>query len=314
MIELVVFDTERSEAKVTKIINSGALDSIDVILGPVYLETSQVVAEYAESHSKVMINLLNRRDEVFKGKEFVYSALSSYKTIGRSMADAAFDAFGKEKVARVYYQDDSKSHDSIIALAYKERLEELEVKVEVFKGVGEGNTERKNYEKSLRWSSDGNTGHVAVFASKNRLMASTLISVWENNNKRIPVIASKEWLDIQLISYEQFFRRKVHFVYPEYMSYDSDIVKAFKEKFKEETGVKPLKKIGAEVGYDIIHLIARNLEEYGTHFHKEFDILKPQEVFLSKGYSFKDSHSNNLVPLLKFDEDLNFIWVNSPYK
>jgi len=261
-----------------------------------------------------MINLLNRRDEVFEGKEFVYSALSSYKTIGKSMADAAFEAFGKEKVARIYYQDDSKSHDSIIALAYKERLEELEVPIEVFKGVGEGNTERRDYERSLRWSSEKTTGHVAVFASKNRLLASTFISVWENNNKKIPVIASKEWLDIQLISYEQFFRRNVHFVYPEYMSYDSDTVKEFKEEFKKETKVKPLKKIGAEVGYDIVHLLARNLQDYGTHFHQEFDTLGIQEAFLLKGFNFKNSHSNSLVPLLKFDEELNFIWVNSPYK
>jgi len=304
-IDYQVYDTEKSVAKVREIISHPDFVDYDLILGPVFSATNEVVADFAEENNIVMFNLLNRRGDAIQDKEFVFSSLATYETIGRQLAHNALLTFDTSKVVRIYYDYSSNNNDSTIAANYKVTLEELGLEVEVFKAVTGEEESRENYEQSLKWTKEATVGQVAVFAKKNTLMASTLISVWETGDKEIPVLAPKEWLNIRLISYEQFYRRNIHFYYPEYVDRSSKNVIDFQSKYKEEMHIKPLKLQAAAIGFDLVFYCGKMLNEYGTFFHTEqIDNYQPH---LLQGLNYTDGNANALVPIVLFDEELNFV-------
>lgn len=313
-IQLDVYDTQKDESRVKQLIADPGFVNYDLILGPLYSETSEVVAEFAEKNKIVMFNLLNRHGDISRGKSFVFNSLSTYELIGIKMADAAVTAFDTSKDVRIYYNLDDRASDSITARAYKNRLEQLGVKIGVFKSVRKGNQAIKSYQQSLEWAKESETGHVAIFATKNNLMASTLISVWENGNKQIPVLAPFQWLEIQLISYEQFLRRKIHFVAPEHLEESSKIIKDFKEAYHLKMGVKPINLMSAATGYSTALFCGEMLDQYGTFFHHQLLKSCQSPALLIQGADYSSYQSNGIVPLLKFDEDLNFVWLNKPKK
>lgn len=311
-IELDVFDTEKSESRVRKIIADPDFMTYDLILGPLYSETSEVVAEFAEKNKIVMFNLLNRNGAISRGKSFVFNSLSTYELIGMSMADAAVEAFDTTMNVRIYYHLDNRKNDSITARAYKNRLEQLGVEIGLFKSVGNGNKEIESYKQSLEWTKEKETGHIAVFATKNNLMASTLISVWENEDMQLPVLAPYQWLEIQLIGYEQFLRRNIHFVFPEYIEEGTPEAKEFKKAYHQKMGVKPINLMSAGTGYSTAIYCGEMLNQYGTFFHEQLSKGAQSPKLLIQGADYAQYQSNNIVPLLKFDEDLNFVWLNKP--
>ena len=67
-VNLVVYDTRNDSAKVAEIIKSKMLDTVDIIIGPIYSKNMRLVSDkYGNDRDKIIISPLSKSSEFLKG-------------------------------------------------------------------------------------------------------------------------------------------------------------------------------------------------------------------------------------------------------
>jgi ABC-type branched-subunit amino acid transport system substrate-binding protein len=306
-INLITFDTEREKGRIEQILAMPDLKKVDLILGPVSDESCQKVAKFCNDNKIVNFNF-SRDDKSLTG-EFVYTLRNSYQSTAKQLAVMAKQNFDTTKSAVIYFNKSTEKIDSILAYNYKKELEKLGIKVSQIKGFSKDMTSLRS---SITAISDASTSHVVVFSGDNQLMPSSIMSAWESANKVCPLIVSKEWLDQQVIGYEQFVRKNVHFIYNDYIAANDRFVNEINQQYLDDYGVKPLNLNYLAMGYDVMLFCGTNIFKNGTHFHTKFATMTYQKLPLTSGVNLSKSKSNAVLPVLKLDENYQFIWVNQP--
>lgn len=309
-IDLKVYDTDNSDLKIKQLLLSPEFKKVDVIIGPVSGAACLEVAKFANENKIINFNF-SREETLFNQGNYVYSMRPTYVNMGKELAKTSKMNFDSTLSVKIFFERNKDGMDSTIALAYKNSLTKIGVKVSHFKGVS---TDLTEYKKLLESTKDTETSHIAVFASENYVMASTLVSIWEAGSKTIPVIAPKEWLDVQLINYDQFYRKNIHFIYTDYITGSSELQDQIGQKHIDQYGVKPTTYNYLTMGYDVMMLAGTQLSENGKNFGGELKKSTFIPLSLSAGLDLSHSNSNAIIPLLKFDEKYDFIWVNEPIK
>ncbi len=309
-IDLKIFDTDKNQNHLKNILNTKELKNVDLILGTVSGTSNIEIAKFANQNKIVNFNF-SKEDTPLKLGNYVYSSRSSYTNTGKQLAISARNIFDATKAAKIYFLSSKDKSDSIVAAAYKAELEALGIKVSTFKSV---KTNIAEFKISLESTKDTETSHVAVFASENSILASTLISVWESNAKTTPILAPKEWLEIQLINYDQFYKKNVYFVYPDFSPNTNQMIGKLTHKHIEQYGVKPTSHTYLAMGYDLMMFAGKELGNYGTNFNSTFDTMEYMPLEIGAGINLNKSYSNSVVPIVKLDDKYNFIWTNNPDK
>jgi ABC-type branched-subunit amino acid transport system substrate-binding protein len=308
-IELKLFDTEKSKSRVSQILGSDGFKEVDLILGPVSGEACIEVAKFCATNKIVNFNF-SREDAAFGQGSHVYSLRTSYSETGKQLANCAKTYFDSTLNVKIFYYKADKN-DSVLAYAYKKNLELLKVRVASIKGFGAKDME--DFKKALSAVKDQETSHVMIFGDNN-LFASNAISIWESENKTTTLVVQKDWLDIQLITYEQFMRKNIHFVYNDYIYATDQAQYHVNKKYATIYGVKPSNLGYLAMGYDVMLFTGSLLQKYGNQFNKTFSKSVYQDLPLTAGVDLSTSKTNAIIPVLKLDENYEFIWVNKPKK
>ncbi|NJO02679.1 MAG: ABC transporter substrate-binding protein [Bacteroidia bacterium] len=110
------------------------------------------------------------------------------------------------------------------------------------------------------------------------------------------------WLKFQSISYEDYERQNVHFIYPDYLDTDSAKAVKFKKKYLDFARTEP--NMYAFIGYEILHFFADLLQQYGTQtdYRAELRKLGPESGIATEGINFSQSNTNQFVPILKIKD------------
>ena len=120
-INIYSFDTEKDAYKIQDLIDSGELDGMDLLIGPLYPETVKLISDFAINKRINMINPLSSNSDLIKNNPFCFLFRPTYE----NMASAAADYIKKNhrnKNAMIFYEDDPR--DSLIAFTYKASIEE----------------------------------------------------------------------------------------------------------------------------------------------------------------------------------------------
>lgn len=80
-IKLHVFDVTNEVSTAEQLIHNKALDSIDLIIGPVYLHPFKLMSDYAKQRGIFIINPLSEKNEILGNNPFVIKIQPSDKTI-----------------------------------------------------------------------------------------------------------------------------------------------------------------------------------------------------------------------------------------
>jgi hypothetical protein len=134
-----------------------------------------------------------------------------------------------------------------------------------------------------------------------------LISALEQKFSKLPIVTLSNWLELKMISFEQFERRNVHFIYPEYIEYTSDTVKTFRSNYIKRRNIVP--SIYSYQGYDMMTYFGKLLGEHGTFFQQALHQRPPARGKILSGYNYQGSNDNQYVPLIKF-QDGRLVLVN----
>ena len=120
-INLYAFDTEKDAFATQELIESGELDGMDLLIGPLYPETVKLVSDFSLKKRINMFNPLSSNSDLIKNNPFCFLLKPTYE----NMAYAAADFIKKNhqnKNAMIFYEDDPR--DSLMAFTYKASIEE----------------------------------------------------------------------------------------------------------------------------------------------------------------------------------------------
>lgn len=307
-IRLHVFDSEGKIEKVQSFINAGLFDKMDMFVGPVSIGEASVISEFALKNHVHYINPLSHNIALIDNNPYSFLYMASFRKQAEKLAEFSRSTFDKRDIA-VFYGIDKQ--DSIMAQIYKDSYEGVTGKtVKVFKQITANNA-REITADIHRLKYAGDPSHIFV-ASDDPLIGSYVVTALERERSKMPVLAPYKWLEIQTNSYEQYILHNVHFYKDYFVDLNGDkAVMDFRAKVEQQLGVKPRKEY-AHVGYDLMLLFGKALISDGRLFGENLVKAEYQSGGTLQGIDFTDENSNDIFPILKFDEERKLIWLNQP--
>ena len=121
IVNLYAYDTKKDAYATQELIDSGELDGMDLLIGPLYPETVKLISDYSLKKRINMFNPLSSNSDLIENNPFCFLLKPTYE----NMAYAAADFIKKNhrnKNAMIFYEDDPR--DSLIAFTYKASIEE----------------------------------------------------------------------------------------------------------------------------------------------------------------------------------------------
>ncbi|HLW20129.1 MAG TPA: ABC transporter substrate-binding protein [Cyclobacteriaceae bacterium] len=294
-VSLIVrtFDTERKTGVVQKILEDPFFHVADVIVGPIYPEEADIVANFAERQKIPFINPLSNIAYEEKSHEYSYLFRPSIQSLSEGILEYSKRLPGK-RIAIAY---SSTSRDEMLARQYSELAQKMGYQIVDNRKVA-GRDMRSFFENlSVGAGRSSRVDQIVIFSDDPNI-ASPTFAVMESLTTEIPVLVLDSWLYFNFASYEMLDIQNFHFIGNNTVSVTKDEVNDFREKFFETYNVYP--GLNAHLGYEIIHWITNVVNsDKGFDFKKNLDQAAFQDGKLTFGFDFKNSNSNNFVPILK---------------
>ena len=336
LIEILPFDTKKDPDITRQIIDSGKLNDVDLIIGPLYGKPISLIKQFCLENKIMMINPLSNNNEIIDDNKYSLLFNPSIKTIANKVADYSIERFKYNKNAILFYE--KKYADSLIAKIYHDRLISEGFNIIYTKGVSLDDSRlildslTNSYEyilsdslydtlKSIegRFVKDGrgidgvdtlykyeekfyieddSIGHVFI-SSKNSLFASNAISAVDIRNDTIPIIGFDEWLDFDLITIDQFENLDISLISSSFINFESDKFIKLQDYYIKNYKTKISKNF--ILGSELMNLIFNIVKDYGKYF--QFGLRNeqfiPGELFY--GFKYLENNDNQIVPIVKVD-------------
>jgi len=119
-INVYAYDTERDAATTLALIESGELDGMDLLIGPLYPETVKMVSEFSLEKRINMFNPLSSNSDLIANNPFCFLLKPTYENMALAACEFIKN-YKDNKNAMIFYEDDPR--DSLMAFTYKNAIE-----------------------------------------------------------------------------------------------------------------------------------------------------------------------------------------------
>jgi len=312
-VKLFAYDTRRDSVTTSRLLEKEEMKGMDAIVGPLFPKPIELVKEFAYANKINAVNPFFTNSEIIGNNPFSFLYKPSSEKVGAQAAEYV-SGVARNKVGIIFYGD--QKQDSVLAHAYKARIEKDSFNIIINKKIEkdssrcildlllisnqkikEASTEeaRENYDIAL-----DSIGHIFV-ASKNDLISTKVISAVETRGDSIMVVGSAEWLELPAINYETYLRLGVKLYAPSYMPKDTLGFDNFRKRYVKRHKMSPTDF--SSDGFELMMLLGTSLKEYGKYFQLGWSEAGYIPGFISYGYNYSYSNSNQVVPILSFEDD-----------
>ncbi|MBC7451963.1 MAG: hypothetical protein H7259_10775 [Cytophagales bacterium] len=302
------YDTDKDVPKLPAILNYPELKTMDLIIGPLYPALIPYVTAFSEQNKIPVINPVSVNSKVVENTTLTMLFQPALEAIaGQVSSFAKAQLMYRKNVAKddeikpktdvvIFYTSDPK--DSLLACYYRDSLLTKGFKVPKFVGINKANiaTDTRIFLDSMSLL---RTSHVFV-SSSDPALASNVISAVEISRQAIPIITKSDWLEINNQTYEQYERRKVYFIYPDFTEFFKPGYKSFKNAYMHKYDIYPNKY--SVLGFEMITLIGTYMNQYGTGFFYNLRKAPAQKGHYLGGFDFSQKPYNSYVPVYYFNE------------
>ncbi len=308
-IDLLAYDTDRSQAAVNKLLETEELKNADLIVGPLFKDEAIPVLQFSEKYKTNMINPVQNNSDFVGQNPYALLFMSSLETIGAKSAELLASRI-KNKNCMVVYGD--KPKDSVEAINFSRRARELGLKIvweeEFHKetaariiNILATPTEFDELKNPIQFKMKLDSIGSVFVASDDPLIYTKVISSVETRGDSVVIVGSESWLDNSSVDLTKFERLHVMFAAPTYTSFTQPSFIDFRKKFIKTHGAFPQEYINySKLGYDFMMFAGQALKKYGTYFQ---DGLLKDGIFpgwLSKGYRLSPNRDNQELPFIYF--------------
>lgn len=289
-VNVYAYDVSNDANKALELINSPEFSQMDLLVGPLYAETNKVVATFANSHQIALINPISTNAKLVQNNPYGFLVQTSPEVQAAGAAEYASKNF-QPNSAVIYYGNADK--DSVMAYTYRQKVLDNGGKVLAFKKV----VSAANVQ--LQGITLSNIGHIFI-STTNQNVATSFMSALAKADATVPVITNSNFLDFQMIGFDQYERRNVHFIYPEFVNQESDTVREFNRQYLSQTNLIP--SIYSYQGYDLMVYFGHMLAQHGTQFSVDLHRAPIAKAPTLSGFDYTNSNINRFVNLLKFEQ------------
>jgi LysM repeat protein len=311
-INLHTYDIKSDTVEITRLINSGALGKMDLIIGPVYSHNLSIVASYAKTLGIPVISpvpLIN--NSVLANNPTLFITNSSLEIVQTALA---------KKIAEypdyniVFIHTDTSGTDEDVKRFRGLILNEL--------GNKDGSNEKKFrellfYSRSMydndsinrlgRTLSD-QSGNIVVIASEEAPVISETIMDIHGLSKRynIKTFGYPAMKDVENLDPKYFFDLEISLYYQYWIDYTKSDVRKFNSYFRQIFLTEPSPKSFAWQGYDITYYFISGLAMHGKECITHPGMHHPD--LLASDYDFmrrndEDGFENQKLFLIQFTRD-----------
>jgi LysM repeat protein len=318
-INIHTFDIRSDTIEITKLIRSGKLADMDLIIGPVYSRNLSIVSEYARNLNIPVVSpvpLMNNSALVKNPNLFMAS--SSLEIAQKALARKISEYYDYNIVFihadSLGVDEDVKRFKSLIfsELSYKLPYEETKFKEFLFYSRSMFNNDSIN---RLSQALSEQSNNVVIIASEKTSVISEVIDIVSGLSRRFStkVFAYPIIREIDRLDHKELFDMDILVYSPTWIDYSKKNVKQFNINFRKKFHTQPLEKSYAWQGFDIAFYFLSGLAIDGKNFVRHPEIHYPD--LLQNDYDFKqknagDGFENQKLYMVRYTKDYQVLLEN----
>lgn len=318
-ISLYVYDIKSDTVGVTKLIESGELKKMDLIIGPVYSKNLSIVAAYAGSNDIPVISPVPlRNNTALVNNPTLFMANPSLEVAQETIAKRITEYYGNNFV---FVHSDSTDSDSGVTefknrifreLSSKIPYEEIRFKEFLYKTRSSVPNDSIN---RLEHALTDKVENLVLIASEDAPVLNETISDIHTLAKKYPVriIGYPSMRDPEDIDPKDYFDLGLELYSSYWIDYNKQDVRNFNSSFRKKFLTEPAESSFAWQGYDIAYYFLTGLGLHGKRFisrpeiHNP-DLLETEFDFIKNGEG--NGFENHKLYLIKYTNEMEVILVD----
>jgi LysM repeat protein len=321
-IDIHLFDIKRDSSELKRLIDSGRLSDMDLMIGPVYSNNLSIVSKYADDKDIPVVSpvpLLS--NSVLINNRMTFMANPSLEVAQEKISAELRDDSSANFV--FIHSDSLRSDPSVAAfkrmifteLSTKTPLEEIRFKELLFISRSMLSNDSIN---RLEHSLSLNSLNVILIASEDpAVISETLMDVHTLSKKyNIKVIGYPAMRDLKNLDPKLYFDLGIELYSSYWIDYSRPDVRRFILSYRKKFLTEPPEESYAWQGYDIAYYFISGLAVHGKRFIRKPQIHNPDLLETEFDFIREDSDSgfeNHKLFLIKFTGDME-IKVVEDYK
>lgn len=322
-INIHAYDIKSDTVEIVRLLKSGALSEMDLIIGPVYSRNLTIVADYLRDLEIPVVSPVPLfSNSPLDGNPQLFMAGSSLEVVQRAIARKVADYYNQNIVlihsSYPEEQNDIEWFKRVITeeLVKKHPFDSIRIKSMPFYSRSEyGADSLPRLSRAL----SAETGNIVIIASESAPVMSESVMEVRNLSRKydIKVFGYPEMRELSNIDPKFLFDLGVMVYSPYWIDYSTEDVKLFTSKFRKKFLTEPSQESYAWQGYDIAYYFLSGIALHGRKFilypqiHNP-DLLYTDFDFRRKGNS--DGFENQRLFLIRYtnDYDLEIVQDNNP--
>ena len=315
-INIHTFDIDSDAIEITKLISSGKLADMDLIIGPVYSHNLLLVSEYAKNFGIPVVSpvpLMNNSALIKNPNLFMAS--SSLEIAQKALA-RKIGEFYDHNIVFIHadtlgVDDDVKRFKDLIfkELSYKMPYEDIKFKEFKFYSRSMFNNDSIN---RLSQTLSEQSKNVVIIASEDPPVISEVIDNISGLARRfdIKLFGYPVIRELERLEQKELFDMDMLVYSPYWIDYSKKNVKQFNANFQQKFQTQPLEKSYAWQGYDIAFYFMSGIAMDGKKFIAHPEIHYPD--LLQSEYDFKqknpgDGFENEKLFMVRYKKNYEVI-------
>lgn len=314
-VEMEVYDTGADSAEVKRLIRSGELEDVDLIIGPVFSYNLEQVAGWAAERDIPVVSPVPLRDShIHENKPTLYRVFPSQAAVQEVIA-AEVGAHPGGRI--IFVHSDSAMYDPATVRLWQlvkgasgevSDTEDGRVVSYWFTGV----TEKRNvYSSVASFESllDPQSENIIVLATTSTPVVSSALSALHSLTKRynIMVVGYPEIRGFETIDLKYFYDLELFIPSESYIDFESPYVRAFSSFFMKKFRTEPMAESFAWRGFDIGWYFMGGIATGGKQFLRDPGTFNPTMLSLEPDFrrdSRQNGYENHGIFMLHYRKDM----------
>jgi LysM repeat protein/ABC-type branched-subunit amino acid transport system substrate-binding protein len=312
-IDIHLYDIMSDTIEVTRLIESGELKDMDMIIGPVYSHNLSQVAAYANNYEIPVISPVPLRNNMpLDSNPYLFMANPSLEVAQNAMAKRLTDYSGDNFIFihsdSTHLNPDIDSFKSKIFRELTTKVPYEDIRFKEFIFYSRSMLDEDSINRLEHALTDGRENFV-IIASEEAPMISECISNLKTLSKKynIRVIGYPAMRVLDNEDWKDYFDLGTELFTPYWIDYNSQDVINFNAAFRQKFFTEPFESSFAWMGYDITYYFLSGLSMHGKRFLRDPGIHNPDLLQTSFRFQRKADGSgfeNQKLFLIKLTNEM----------
>ncbi len=311
-VNLYTYDIRSDTVEITKLLNSGKLAGMDLIIGPVYSYNLSAVAAYAKDKGIPVVSpvtLIN--NSVLLNNPTLFMANSSLEIAQKTLAKKISE-YSDHNLVFIYsdttgIDEDVKRYKNLIFSELSSKLPYEEIKFKEFLFYSRSMYDNDSINRLSHALSDQSKNIVIIASEDAPVIIETMDAVYGLSGKfDVKVFGYPVIRELDRLDQKELFDMDMMVYSPSWIDYSKNDVKQFNSDFKQKFLTQPVEKSYAWQGYDIAYFFLSGIALHGKDFimHPEMhypDLLQTDYDFVRKETT--DGFENQKLFLIRYTKE-----------